>query len=374
MTDREMILSTIAEAIAPTWSVAGPRSRRSAPRSTTGCCASWRPARATSCSSSRRGRRHRLRRRGAGRRARPADLERLLAGDGRGRAQARRRARACATSSTARSTPRGSSSTMPPSTVSSAASATCSSRIPPPRSRRRCGCCAPAAAGAGGVGRSRAQPVDRDRGAQPRRARPCPAAGAERRPFRLASAAHTSELLRGAGFGDVRTEDVPLRLRVPDADEYLAFIADTAGPTALALRALPEAELAPVRADVVRSLAPFITSDGYELPGVALCAAARWCDTGVTLRRAYSPPSPRHHRNPACPSGARRAARGARRRARRAGRTRDPRSPRETRARPRRARRYRRAPPPARRSRPSSRDPADRAAADEVRRAGWARA
>jgi ubiquinone/menaquinone biosynthesis C-methylase UbiE len=93
-------------------------------------------------------------------------------------------------------------------------------------------------------------------------------------PFSLASAAHTSELLRGAGFGKVRAEDVPMRLTMPDVDEYLAFIADTAGPTALAIRDLPDAERAGVRADVARSLARFSVGDGYELPGIALCAAA----------------------------------------------------------------------------------------------------
>jgi hypothetical protein len=93
-------------------------------------------------------------------------------------------------------------------------------------------------------------------------------------PFSLASAAHTSELLRGAGFGQVRTATVPVRLTMPDVDEYLRFIADTSGPTALVLRGLSDAERADVQEVVAESLARFSVGDGYELPGVAVCAAA----------------------------------------------------------------------------------------------------
>jgi hypothetical protein len=61
---------------------------------------------------------------------------------------------------------------------------------------------------------------------------------------------------------------------MPDADEYIRFIADTSGPTGLALRGLPDAERAGVREVVAQSLARFSVGDGYELPGVAVCAAA----------------------------------------------------------------------------------------------------
>jgi SAM-dependent methyltransferase len=93
-------------------------------------------------------------------------------------------------------------------------------------------------------------------------------------PFSLASAEHTGRLLRRAGFGDVRTEAVPVRLTMPDVDEYVRFIADTSGPTALVVRGLPDAERAAVREVVAQSLDPFKVGDGYELPGVAVCAAA----------------------------------------------------------------------------------------------------
>src|SRR5215212_3070465 len=61
---------------------------------------------------------------------------------------------------------------------------------------------------------------------------PPPATG----PFGMASAERTERLLRAAGFSDVRIEEVAGRFELPDVDEYLSVIADTAGPIALALR------------------------------------------------------------------------------------------------------------------------------------------
>jgi SAM-dependent methyltransferase len=99
---------------------------------------------------------------------------------------------------------------------------------------------------------------------------PPPAPG----PFSMASPQRTEALLRGAGFADARTEEVPGRFVVPDVDEYLSLIADTAGPLGLALRGLGEPDRAAVRADVEDSLQRFAANSGYELPGLALCAVA----------------------------------------------------------------------------------------------------
>ena len=92
--------------------------------------------------------------------------------------------------------------------------------------------------------------------------------------FSMAGADRTTALLEGAGFSGVRTEPVPVRFEVPDADEYLSLISDTAGPLGLAVRGLSETDREGVRADVEDSLARFATARGYELPGVALCAVA----------------------------------------------------------------------------------------------------
>ncbi len=90
----------------------------------------------------------------------------------------------------------------------------------------------------------------------------------------MASPERVEGLLRGAGFAEVRTEEVPGRFLIPDVDEYLSVIADTAGPIALALRGLAEPDRAAVRTDVEDSLRRFAVGDGYELPCVALCAVA----------------------------------------------------------------------------------------------------
>jgi ubiquinone/menaquinone biosynthesis C-methylase UbiE len=99
---------------------------------------------------------------------------------------------------------------------------------------------------------------------------PPPAPG----PFSLASAERLEELLQVAGFAKLRTEEVPVRFEVPDVDEYLSAIADTAGPIGLALRSLAESDLAQVKTGILDSLGRFANGDGYELPGVALCAVA----------------------------------------------------------------------------------------------------
>jgi ubiquinone/menaquinone biosynthesis C-methylase UbiE len=102
-----------------------------------------------------------------------------------------------------------------------------------------------------------------------------PETSPEQGPFGLASAERTTRLLRGAGFADVHTEELAVRMAVPDVDEYMALIADTAGPVALALRGLADAEKAELRAEVKTALGRFRVNDGYEVPGLALCATAR---------------------------------------------------------------------------------------------------
>jgi SAM-dependent methyltransferase len=92
--------------------------------------------------------------------------------------------------------------------------------------------------------------------------------------FSMAGAERTTALLEGAGFSEVRTEQVPVRFVLPDVDEYLSMIADTAGPVALALRGLPDAERSAVKTDVEDSFPRFAAEEGYELPGVTLCVVA----------------------------------------------------------------------------------------------------
>ncbi|MGI8728485.1 MAG: class I SAM-dependent methyltransferase [Solirubrobacteraceae bacterium] len=99
---------------------------------------------------------------------------------------------------------------------------------------------------------------------------PPPAPG----PFSMASAERVDDLLRGAGFTEVRIAEVNGSFTFADADEYLGLIADTAGPIALALQGLADDDRAAVRSEVEDSLGRFAADGGYELPCVALCALA----------------------------------------------------------------------------------------------------
>jgi ubiquinone/menaquinone biosynthesis C-methylase UbiE len=93
-------------------------------------------------------------------------------------------------------------------------------------------------------------------------------------PFALASEEHMRALLEGAGFTAVRTEEVPVRFTFRDIDDYTTYATDIGGPAALVLRRLPEDEREALKTQLGAAFAPFAAAVGYEIPGVALCAAA----------------------------------------------------------------------------------------------------
>ncbi|MEZ5123793.1 MAG: hypothetical protein R2736_19845 [Solirubrobacterales bacterium] len=72
----------------------------------------------------------------------------------------------------------------------------------------------------------------------------------------------------------MRVEEVPVRFEVPGIDEYARFVADTAGPIAIVLRGLSEAEHDTVKVRARIALERFARPSGYQIPGVALCAVA----------------------------------------------------------------------------------------------------
>ena len=85
----------------------------------------------------------------------------------------------------------------------------------------------------------------------------------------------------------MRTEELRGRFIIPDVDEYLSVIADTAGPIALALRGLAASDREAVKADVEDSLRRFAAAGGYELPmrravrrrELRACPRRRWASS-----------------------------------------------------------------------------------------------
>ncbi len=93
--------------------------------------------------------------------------------------------------------------------------------------------------------------------------------------FAMGSEERTAQLLEEAGFGEVRIAEIEVRFTVPGVREYMEFTADTSGPIAIALRGLSERDRGALEPELEQAFAPFATGEGYQLPGVTLCAVAR---------------------------------------------------------------------------------------------------
>jgi SAM-dependent methyltransferase len=94
-------------------------------------------------------------------------------------------------------------------------------------------------------------------------------------PFSMANADRTRSLLEAARFDEITVVEIPLAFRFHDIDDYLGFMADTAGPLAVVLQNLSDPDRVDLAAALERALAPFATDDGYTIPGAALVAYAR---------------------------------------------------------------------------------------------------
>lgn len=81
-------------------------------------------------------------------------------------------------------------------------------------------------------------------------------------------------MLRGAGFSDVRVEEITGVMRFDSFDDYWRLESSVAGPLALLIASLPADEVDAVRVDLERRLASFRSGDAYELPSLAVAASA----------------------------------------------------------------------------------------------------
>ena len=92
--------------------------------------------------------------------------------------------------------------------------------------------------------------------------------------FFMASPERTAGLLEGAGFGEIRTEEIAVELPMASVDEYVEFVKDTSGPIAFALMEAPAEQREGLKPQLEEAMAPFATDRGYAFPGVALGAVA----------------------------------------------------------------------------------------------------
>jgi ubiquinone/menaquinone biosynthesis C-methylase UbiE len=92
--------------------------------------------------------------------------------------------------------------------------------------------------------------------------------------FFMASPERTAGLLEGAGFGEIRTEEIAVELPMASVDEYVEFVKDTSGPIAFALMEAPAEQREGLKPQLEEAMAPFATHRGYVFPGVALGAVA----------------------------------------------------------------------------------------------------
>jgi ubiquinone/menaquinone biosynthesis C-methylase UbiE len=92
--------------------------------------------------------------------------------------------------------------------------------------------------------------------------------------FCLANETRTRALLKNAGFATVRTEEVPVSFAYHDVDDFLRVATDTAGPLALVIRRLSDAERRTISRQLEEAFAVFVGKEGYQLPGVSLNAVA----------------------------------------------------------------------------------------------------
>jgi SAM-dependent methyltransferase len=92
-------------------------------------------------------------------------------------------------------------------------------------------------------------------------------------PFRLAAPGALERVLREAGFTDITLERVEMTWELDSVDMHWNAIRDLAAPVDAAAKALPEAELARMRAAIAAAIAPFTAASGVRIPGVALCAS-----------------------------------------------------------------------------------------------------
>jgi len=92
-------------------------------------------------------------------------------------------------------------------------------------------------------------------------------------PFSLGDLARLEALLAGAGLAEVRITELPTPLRAGSFEEWWARTSALAGPLAKILAGLPDEARRELQARLEASVAPYVTANGIEIPGVTLIAS-----------------------------------------------------------------------------------------------------
>ncbi len=92
--------------------------------------------------------------------------------------------------------------------------------------------------------------------------------------FSLAPPGVAEEMTAKAGFTGVQVEELLVAQRFATFDEYWDFQSEVAGSLAEMLRSLPGEDVSRLRTALEDASKPFLSTDGYEFPGLALGVAA----------------------------------------------------------------------------------------------------
>jgi len=92
--------------------------------------------------------------------------------------------------------------------------------------------------------------------------------------FVLADVAGLRQLLQGAGFDVQRIERVPVRFEFDDVDDYVVRTTDLGGMFSRIWSDASDDDRGAIRTRLAADFEPFAVDGGYELPGVAVVAAA----------------------------------------------------------------------------------------------------
>ena len=93
-------------------------------------------------------------------------------------------------------------------------------------------------------------------------------------PFSLGDPDRNRQLLDHAGFVDAEVQEIPGVMRFSSVGDYWDLQSQVSGPIALLISSLPRDDAEAIHASLEPMLAPFASGDGYEVPSLAIGAAA----------------------------------------------------------------------------------------------------